>query len=100
MNPVYKSLSLFPPTIVSTVRAIAVKLAFFALYALQHRGQESAGIASLDGTEMNLFTSMGLVSQAIHGDDLLKLKGDKAIGHTRYSTRYFWDSVFRIIFQK
>ena len=62
------------------------KLAFFALYALQHRGQESAGIASLDGTEMNLFTSMGLVSQAIHGDDLLQLKGDKAIGHTRYST--------------
>jgi len=62
------------------------KLVFFGLYALQHRGQESAGIASLDGDQINIFTSMGLVSQAIHGDDLLKLKGDKAIGHTRYST--------------
>ena len=62
------------------------KLAFFALYALQHRGQESAGIASFDNKDIHLFTSMGLVSQAIHGDDLLKLKGDFAIGHTRYST--------------
>lgn len=59
---------------------------FFGLYALQHRGQESAGIASSDGESIRLRTSMGLVGQAFQEDDLSYLPGHLAIGHTRYST--------------
>ncbi|MCL5256339.1 MAG: amidophosphoribosyltransferase [Chloroflexi bacterium] len=59
---------------------------FFALYALQHRGQESAGIATGDGERVNLHTRMGLVAQAFDESDLARLKGFLAIGHTRYST--------------
>jgi len=59
---------------------------FFALFALQHRGQESAGIAAADGREIRLHTNMGLVSQAFTETDLASLKGHIAIGHNRYST--------------
>ncbi|MBE0430736.1 MAG: amidophosphoribosyltransferase [Dehalococcoidia bacterium] len=59
---------------------------FFALFALQHRGQESAGIAVADGTEVKAHTSMGLVSQAFTENDLSSLKGHIGIGHNRYST--------------
>ena len=62
------------------------RLAFFALYALQHRGQESAGICTANGHSLNNLTGMGLVSQVFHERDLAKLRGDLAIGHTRYST--------------
>ena len=59
---------------------------FFALFALQHRGQESAGIAVSDGYQIQLHTRMGLVSQAFTETDLALLKGYIAIGHNRYST--------------
>jgi len=62
------------------------RLAYFGLYALQHRGQESAGIATTDGERLHVHTSMGLVSQAFEEHDLQKLTGFAAIGHTRYST--------------
>ena len=64
----------------------AARVAFFALYALQHRGQESAGIASGDGRTLRNFTGMGLVSQAFRQEDLDRLPGYVAVGHTRYST--------------
>jgi len=59
---------------------------FFALFALQHRGQESAGIAVTNGSEINIHTRMGLVSQAFTDTDLALLRGYIAIGHNRYST--------------
>ena len=59
---------------------------FFALYALQHRGQESAGIAVTDGHGIKMHGSMGLVSQAFTENDLPRLKGYIGIGHNRYST--------------
>ena len=64
----------------------ASRLAFFGLYALQHRGQESAGIAATDGTTIRVHTDMGLVSQIFREDSLSHLPGDLVIGHTRYST--------------
>jgi len=62
------------------------RLIFFALFALQHRGQESAGIAVSDGREIMIHKKMGLVSQAFTEDDLARLKGYIGIGHNRYST--------------
>jgi amidophosphoribosyltransferase len=62
------------------------RLAYFGLYALQHRGQESAGIASTDGTSLHVHTRMGLVGQVFEESDLQRLTGFAAIGHTRYST--------------
>ena len=62
------------------------RMAFFALYALQHRGQESAGICTADGETLSNLTGMGLVSQVFHERDLSKLGGWLSIGHTRYST--------------
>src|SRR2546428_4976591 len=64
----------------------AARLAFFALYALQHRGQESAGIAATDGRDMRIVRRMGLVGQVFSEPDLGVLGGRAAIGHTRYST--------------
>src|SRR5512143_4369072 len=62
------------------------RLAYFALYALQHRGQESAGIATaLDGELMTL-RDLGLVSQVFDERKLRSLPGEMAIGHVRYST--------------
>ena len=60
--------------------------AYFGLFALQHRGQESAGIASTDGERINVHTEMGLVTQVFRERDFYALSGDRAIGHTRYST--------------
>jgi len=62
------------------------KLAYFGLYALQHRGQESAGIATFAGTQLHLHKDMGLVSQVFNESILDELLGGIAIGHTRYST--------------
>ena len=62
------------------------RLTFFGLYALQHRGQESAGIAVSDGQTIRVHKEMGLVAQVFDEDKLAPLKGDFAIGHTRYST--------------
>jgi amidophosphoribosyltransferase len=64
----------------------AARLAVFGLYGLQHRGQESAGVASSDGASLHLFKGMGLVSEVFGGRDLGDLPGDCAIGHVRYST--------------
>ncbi len=61
-------------------------MAFFGLFALQHRGQESAGIAAADGQNINVHTDMGLVTQIFRERDFLPLSGEFAIGHTRYST--------------
>jgi amidophosphoribosyltransferase len=63
------------------------RLTFFALFALQHRGQESAGIATTDGKNIQVYAKMGLVSQVFTEDTLSKLTGHIAIGHNRYSTR-------------
>ncbi|RME09224.1 MAG: amidophosphoribosyltransferase, partial [Ardenticatenia bacterium] len=62
------------------------RLAFFGLYALQHRGQESAGIATTDGRAAYLHKGMGLVSQVFNEENLRPLRGHIAIGHNRYST--------------
>ncbi len=64
----------------------AARVAFFGIYTLQHRGQESAGIASSDGDKVRVRTEMGLVTQSFSEDDLLDLPGRFAIAHTRYST--------------
>jgi amidophosphoribosyltransferase len=62
------------------------KLTYFGLYALQHRGQESAGIAVSNGRQILVYKDMGLVSQVFDETTLDSLKGHIAIGHTRYST--------------
>jgi len=62
------------------------RVAFFGLYALQHRGQESAGIASSEGGQIKVHTAMGLVAQTLDEETLQQLPGHIAIGHTRYST--------------
>ena len=62
------------------------KLTYFGLYALQHRGQESAGIATSNGTQILVYKDMGLVSQVFDESALNTLQGYLAIGHTRYST--------------
>jgi amidophosphoribosyltransferase len=63
------------------------RITFYGLYALQHRGQESAGIATTNGVDpFTLRTGMGLVSQVFDEEDLAFLRGTIAIGHTRYST--------------
>jgi len=64
----------------------ASKLAYLSLYALQHRGQESAGIAASNGERVELHKGMGLVSDLFTADVLARLSGSLAIGHTRYST--------------
>lgn len=62
------------------------RVTFFGLFALQHRGQESTGIATTDGQKIFLQKGMGLVSQFFDEETLEKLKGFAAIGHNRYST--------------
>ncbi len=70
------------------------KLTYFGLYALQHRGQESAGIATFEGVDavdpqkvkVHLYKEMGLVSQVFNEQILTELRGEIAVGHTRYST--------------
>ncbi len=62
------------------------KLTYFGLYALQHRGQESAGIAVSNGSQILVFKDMGLVSQVFDETSLGSLQGHIAVGHARYST--------------
>ncbi|MFW6135352.1 MAG: amidophosphoribosyltransferase [Chloroflexota bacterium] len=62
------------------------RLTFFALYALQHRGQESAGIATCDGRRAHIHKGNGLVSHVFNEENLQGLQGRMAIGHNRYST--------------
>ena len=62
------------------------RLAYFGLYALQHRGQESAGIATCEGGHITTLRDSGLVSQVFDEEKLKALEGDMAIGHVRYST--------------
>ncbi|WP_247215836.1 amidophosphoribosyltransferase [Synechococcus sp. C9] len=62
------------------------KLAYFGLYALQHRGQESAGIATFDQGRVHCYKHMGLVSQVFREEILRELPGQWAVGHNRYST--------------
>jgi len=62
------------------------RLTYYGLYALQHRGQESAGIAVADGKRVQLYKDMGLVPEVFSADTLDKMQGDLAIGHVRYST--------------
>lgn len=64
----------------------SARLAFFALYALQHRGQESAGIAAADGGTIRSHKDMGLLGAIFDEDILSRLSGSIAVGHTRYST--------------
>jgi amidophosphoribosyltransferase len=64
----------------------ASKLAYLGLHALQHRGQESAGIASSDGNTVYVHKAMGLVMDIFNEEALLRLPGSIAIGHNRYST--------------
>jgi amidophosphoribosyltransferase len=64
----------------------AANLAYLGLYALQHRGQESAGIVSSDGAELHVHRAMGEVEEIFQPSVLAKLPGNLAIGHTRYST--------------
>ncbi|WP_431710019.1 amidophosphoribosyltransferase [Glutamicibacter uratoxydans] len=62
------------------------KLTYYGLYSLQHRGQESAGIATSDGERINVYKDMGLVSQVFDENTLNSMTGHLAIGHCRYST--------------
>src|SRR3989338_2979996 len=64
----------------------AAKIVFLGLYALQHRGEEAAGIASYDGQEMHIMKNPGLVEEALPEKSIYQLKGNVAIGHCRYST--------------
>ena len=64
----------------------AAELTYYGLYALQHRGQESAGIVACDGIQFRKHLGMGLVSQVFSGNILHGLVGQMAVGHTRYST--------------
>src|SRR6188474_2807279 len=64
----------------------ASNLTYLGLYALQHRGQESAGIAASDGVQIRVSKAMGYVNEAFDSDTLAKLPGAAAVGHVRYST--------------
>jgi amidophosphoribosyltransferase len=64
----------------------AANMAYLGLYALQHRGQESAGIASSDGIQIRVSKAMGYVNDAFNEEALSKLPGAAAVGHVRYST--------------
>ena len=67
-------------------RGDASHIAYTGLFSLQHRGQESAGIAVSDGQTVRIHSDMGLVTQVFHNDKIKALSGNMAIGHTRYST--------------
>ena len=64
----------------------AAKLTYLGLYALQHRGQESAGIASSDGADIHIYRALGHVQEIFTPDAIKQVPGAAAIGHTRYST--------------
>ena len=69
-----------------SVGSDAAQVAFYGIFALQHRGQESAGISAGDGAVLRTFANVGLVSNAFRQEDIERLPGHVAIGHTRYST--------------
>ena len=69
--------------------ANAAELTYYGLYALQHRGQESAGIVSHDGKQFRIHKGMGLVPQVFGAEALNKLKGDRAVGHTHRPRRTY-----------
>src|SRR3990170_8867829 len=71
---------------VSAPESDVARLAYFALYALQHRGQESAGIATSDSGHIMTIRDLGLVSQVFDEEKLRALQGQMAVGHVRYST--------------
>src|SRR5947207_7682118 len=71
---------------IRSVERDVARLTYFGLFALQHRGQESAGIAVSDGGRLTTLRDMGLVTQVFDEQKLRGLRGDLAIGHTRYST--------------
>jgi len=75
------------------------KLTYFSLYALQHRGQESAGIAVSDGKKLLIYKDLGLVSEVFNEEKLKTLQGNCAIGHVRYSTTgaNIWPTSFKKI---
>src|ERR671935_3127068 len=62
------------------------RVTYFGLFALQHRGQESAGIAVSDRGRLTVLRELGLVTQVFNEDRLSGLRGQLAVGHTRYST--------------
>ena len=64
----------------------AANFTYLGLYSLQHRGQESAGIVSTDGSKLYSHREMGLVTEVFDEDSISKLQGTTAIGHVRYST--------------
>ena len=64
----------------------AARLAFYSLFSLQHRGQEAAGIAVLNGRNIRVFKKLGLIANIFTEEDIAKLQGFATIGHTRYST--------------
>ncbi len=64
----------------------AAQLTYYGLHALQHRGQESAGIVSSDGQRFTFHRGMGLVTEVFQAEEMQKLHGNRAIGHVRYST--------------
>src|SRR5260221_1253247 len=64
----------------------AANLSYLGIHALQHRGQESAGIASWDGSKIHLHKAMGLVADIFGQEAIAGLPGTSAVGHTRYST--------------
>jgi amidophosphoribosyltransferase len=64
----------------------AARLTYFGLFALQHRGQESAGIAVSDGSTVRMYKDLGLVTRVFSEPILQSLQGHIAVGHTRYST--------------
>src|SRR5687768_10024470 len=88
------SLAWPPDTIVGVCGVVGVvapdqhvsNLAYLALYALQHRGQEAAGMAVSDGVQLTIVKAQGLVASAFDDRTLATLEGNLAIGHTRYST--------------
>ena len=63
----------------------AAQLAYYGLHALQHRGQESAGIVTTTGEEFHVHRDLGLVTEVFNSDRLQQLKGEMAIGHVRYT---------------
>ncbi len=71
---------------IRSIERDVARLSYFALFALQHRGQESAGIAVSDGGRLTVLRDMGLVAQVFNEQQLQALPGEVAIGHTRYST--------------
>ena len=64
----------------------AANMTYLGLYALQHRGQESAGIAASDTQQVRVSRAMGYVADTFNGEALAQLPGSTAIGHVRYST--------------